>query len=166
MLDVYDWPATSVADRNQGHPAFPTDGLLKCTRVLTVGFLKAGLWCTKQSLRLQIRNEHRSRQETSSCFQANRPWSNSNPKRKLESTSTVMSHFKITRRNIWHKESTEPNDIMKASRIGMKVLCKARLCTSLCLTLPVIPPPWLPVNLLTKDYSPKPKSRSTYHPHD
>lgn len=152
MLDVYDWPVTSVADRNQGHPAFLIDGLLKCTHVLTIGFLKAGLWCTKQGLRLQIRNEHRSRQETSSCFQANRPWSDSNPKGKLESTLTVMSHFKNTRRTIWQKESTVPNNIMEASRFGLKALRKAGLCTSLCLALTVIPPPWLPVKLLTKDY--------------
>lgn len=130
MLDVSAWPAIYVANRNQSRLAFLTDGLPRCTHVLTVGFLKAGLWCTKQGLRPQIRNENRSRKETNSCFQAN--WSKSNTKGKLESTSTVMSHFKITRNNIWYKESTEPNNIIKASRMGMKVLREAGLYTSLC----------------------------------
>ena len=126
---------------HQGRLAFLTDSLLRCARVLTVGFLRAGLWCTKQGLSLQTGNERKSRKKTNSCFQANWPWSNSNLKGKLESTLTVRSHFEITRSNIRHKASREPNNIMKASRVGGKVLCKARLCTSLFQTLAISPPP-------------------------
>lgn len=146
MLGVSDWPAMHVTSRNSGCLAFLIDGLLRHTHVLRVGFLKAGLWCTKQGLRLQVRSEHRSRKDTNSCFQANQPQSNSNPQGKLESTSTVMSHFKISRSNMWSKGSTEPNNIMKASRTGVRVLCKPGLCVT------GRSPACFPLDLLTNDY--------------
>ena len=108
----------------KGCLAFLTGGLLRCIHVLRVHFFKAELWCLKQGLSLQVRNEHESRKEINSCFQANWPWSNSNSNRKLESTSTVMTHFEITRSNKWHKDQ-QIQTVMKAHRTGVKVLCKA-----------------------------------------
>lgn len=59
-----------MAGRNRGRLGSLTDGLLRCTRVLTGSFLKAGLGRAKQGLRLQIGNEHESRKETDSSSQA------------------------------------------------------------------------------------------------
>lgn len=159
-------PHTGRTRTNWGCLAFLTDDLPRCTHVPTVGFLKAGPWRAKKGLRPQTRNEHRSGKETDSCFQANWPWSSSNPEGKLGCTSTVMSHFEITRSNTWHRESTEPNRLMKASRVGVEVLGRrgsAHPCAWLWLSpLPL----WLPVNLLTNDCQPEPKSWSTHHPHN